>query len=101
MENAWSNRFAKIRELFQNKDVHDPIVMSDLIQATNQTILMATINHMKEKRLPFKLKGYSISYYRLPSSDPHPAVRFLWKRSINDTSDCPEQLKLIHELKNE
>ena len=26
---------------------------------------------------------------------------FLWKRSINDTLDCPEQLKLIHELKNE
>ena len=25
----------------------------------------------------------------------------MWKRSVNDTSDCPEQLKLIHELKNE
>ena len=35
------------------------------------------------------------------SSGPHRAVHFLWKRSINDTLDCPEQLKLIHELKNE
>ena len=75
--------------------------MNDLIQVTNRALLMATINHMKEKRLPFKLKGYSISYYRQTSSDPHPAVPSLWKRSINDTSDCPEQLKLIHELKNE
>ena len=25
----------------------------------------------------------------------------MWKRSINDTLDCPEQLKLSHELKNE
>ena len=64
-------------------------------------MLMATINHMTEKGLPFKLKGYSISYYKLPSSGPHPAVHFLWKRSINDTLDYPEQLKLIHELKNE
>ena len=64
-------------------------------------MLMATINHTTEKGLPFKLKGYSISYYRLPSSGPHPAVHFWWKRSINDTLDCPEQLKLIHELKNE
>ena len=31
MENVWSNWFAKIRELFQNKDVYDPIVMNDLI----------------------------------------------------------------------
>ena len=30
MENFWSNRLAKIRELFQNKDVYDPIVMSNL-----------------------------------------------------------------------
>ena len=100
-ENVWSNRFARIRELFQNKDLYNPIVITDLTQVTNRTMLMATINHTTEKGLPFKLKGYSISYYRLPSSGPHPAVHFWWKRSINDTLDCPEQLKLIHELKNE
>ena len=100
-ENIWSNRFARIRELFQNKDLSNPIVINDLIQVTNRTMLMATINHTTEKGLPFKLKGYSISYYRLPSSGPHPAVHFWWKRSINDTLDRPEQLKLIHELKNE
>ena len=27
MENVWSNRFAKLRELFQNKDVYNPIVI--------------------------------------------------------------------------
>ena len=100
-ENVWSNRFARIRELFQNKDLYNPIVITDLTQVTNRTMLMAAINHTTEKGLPFKLKGYSISYYRLPSSGPHPAVHFWWKRSINDTLDCPEQLKLIHELKNE
>ena len=36
VENAWSNRFANIKELFQNKDVYDPIVMNNLIQFTNQ-----------------------------------------------------------------
>ena len=35
VENVWSNWFAKIRELFQNKDVHDSIIMNDLIQVTN------------------------------------------------------------------
>ena len=35
VENVWSNWFAKIKELFQNKDVCDPIVMNDLIQVTN------------------------------------------------------------------
>ena len=64
-------------------------------------MLMATINHMNEKGLPFILKGYSVSYYRLPSGDSHSAIHFLWKRSTNDNLDCPEQLKLIHELKNE
>ena len=64
-------------------------------------MLMATINDMMEKGLPFKLKGYSISYYRPPSTGPHPAVHFLWKRSVNDTLGCPEQVKRIHELKNE
>ena len=57
-------------------------------------MLMATINHMTEKGLPFKLKGYSVSYYRLLSSGPHPAGHFLWKRSINDTLDCSEQLSM-------
>ena len=77
--------------------------MKDLIQVTNRTsyMLMATINHMTEKGLSSKLKGYSVSYYRLTSSGPHPAVYFLWKRSINDTLDCPEQVKPIHEHKNE
>ena len=56
VENVWSNRFVKIRELFQNKDLCDPVVMNVLIQVTNQTMLMATINHMTEKGLPFKLK---------------------------------------------
>ena len=64
-------------------------------------MLMATINHVTEKVLSFNLKGYSVSYCRLPSSGPHAAVHFLWKRSINDTLNCSEQLKLIHELKNE
>ena len=32
VENAWSNRFAKIRELFQNKDVYNPIAMNELIE---------------------------------------------------------------------
>ena len=64
-------------------------------------MLMATINDMTEKGLPFKLKGYSISYNRPPSTGAHPAVHFLWKRSVNDTLGCPEQVKLIHELKNE
>ena len=63
-------------------------------------MMMAAINQMTEKGLPFKLKDYSVCYYRLPSSRPHPAVHFLWKRSIHDTLDCPEQLKLIHKLKN-
>ena len=52
------------------------------------------------KGLPVKVKGYSISYYRLLPSGPHPAVHFLWKRSISDALDYPEQLKLIYELKN-
>ena len=57
--------------------------MNELIQVTNRTMLMATDNnHMTEKELPFKLKGYQISYYRLPSSGPHPAGHFLWKRSM-------------------
>ena len=30
MENVWSNRLAKIRELFENKDVYGPIVMNNL-----------------------------------------------------------------------
>ena len=65
-------------------------------------MLMATVNHKTEKGLPFKLKGYSISYYRLPLSGPHSAVHFLWKRSTKGTLDCPKQLKLlIPELKNE
>ena len=75
--------------------------MNGLIQVTHRTMLIATTNHMTEKGLPFKLKGYSISYCRLPSSGPHPAIHFLWKRSINESLDCPEQLKLIHKLKNE
>ena len=77
------------------------LLLSSLIQVTNQTLLMATINHMMGKGLPVKVKGYSISYYRLLSSGPHPAVHFLWKRSISDALDYPEQLKLIYELKNE
>ena len=62
---------------------------------------MVTINHMTEKGLPFKLEGYSISSNRLPSNGPHSPVHVLWKRSINDTLDCQDQLKLIHEPKNE
>ena len=61
---------------------------------------MTIIKHMIERGLPFQLKEYSISYYKLPSAGSHSAVHFLWKKSINDSADCPEQLKTIHDLKN-
>ena len=61
---------------------------------------MAIIHHMIERGLPFQLKEYSISYYKLPSVGSHSAVHFLWKKSINDSADSPEQLKTIHDLKN-
>ena len=51
-----SNQFAEIGELFHNKDVFDPIVMNDLIQVTNRTMLMATINHMSKKGYHLILK---------------------------------------------
>ena len=51
-----SNQFAEIWELLHNKDVFDPIVMNDLIQVTNRTMLMATINHMSKKGYHLILK---------------------------------------------
>ena len=51
-----SNQFAEIGELLHNKDVFDPIVMNDLIQVTNRTMLMATINHMSKKGYHLILK---------------------------------------------
>ena len=55
---------------------------------------------MIERGLPFRFKGYSISYFKLPSVGVHSAVNFLWKKSIHDLADCPEQLKTTHDLKN-
>ena len=64
MENIWSNWFAKIRELFLNKDVYDPIVMNNLIEVTNRTMLMAAINHMAEKRFSLKVIQSAITDFR-------------------------------------
>ena len=99
-ETVWSERFAKIREVLQGKDVYEPIVVNKFIQANNRSMFMTIIRHMIEQGLPFQLEEYSISYYKLPSVGSHSAVHFLWKKSINDSADCPEQLKTIHDLKN-
>ena len=64
MENIWSNWFAKIRELFLNKDVYDPIVMNNLSEVTNRTMLMAAINHMAEKRFSLKVIQSAITDFR-------------------------------------
>ena len=64
MENIWFNWFAKIRELFLNKDVYDPIVMNNLIEVTNRTMLMAAINHMAEKRFSLKVIQSAITDFR-------------------------------------
>ena len=61
---------------------------------------MTIIKHMIERGLPFELKEYWISYYKLPSVGSHWAVHFLWKNWINDSADCPDQLKAIHDLKS-
>ena len=86
--------------MLQNKDVYEPIVVNEFIQANNRTMFMTIIKYTIERGLPFQLKEYSISYYKLPSVGSHSAVQFLWKKSINDSADCPEQLKTIHALKN-
>ena len=99
-ETLWSERFAKIREVLQGKDVYEPIVVNKFIQANNRSMFMTIIRHMIEQGLPFQLEEYSISYYKLPSVGSHSAVHFLWKKSINDSPGCPEQLKTIHDLKN-
>ena len=61
---------------------------------------MTIIKHMIERGLPFELKEYWISYYKLPSVGSHWAVHFLWKNWINDSADCPDQLKTIDDLKS-
>ena len=63
MENIWSNWFAKIRELFFKKNVYDPIVMNNLIEVNNRTMLMAAINHMAEKRFSLKVIQAAITYF--------------------------------------
>ena len=99
-ETVWSECFVKIREVLQSKDVYESIVVNEFIQANRRTVFMTVIKHMIERGLPFQLKEYSISYYKLPSVGSHSAVHFLWKKSINDSPGCPEQLKTIHDLKN-
>ena len=93
---VWSERFSRIREVLQSKDVCKPTVVNEFIQANKRTMFMTII----KRGLPFQLKEYSISCYKLPSVGSHSAVHFLWKKSINDSADCPEQLKTIHVLKN-
>ena len=73
-ETVWSERFAKIREVLQNKDVYEPIDVNEFIQANNRTMFMTIIKHTIERGLPFQLKEYSISYYKLPSVGSHSAV---------------------------
>ena len=87
------------RGVLQSKDIYEPIVVNEFIQTNNRTMFMMIIKHMIEQ-LPFQLKEYSISYCKLPSVGSHSAVHFLWKKSINDSPGCPEQLKTIHDLKN-
>ena len=97
---VWSERFVRIQKVLQSKDVYEPIIVNKFIQANNCAMFMTIIKHMIERGLPFQLKEYSISYYELPSVASHSPVHFLWKKSINDSADCPEQLKTIHDLKN-
>ena len=97
---VWSEGFSRIREVLQSKDVCKPIVVNEFIQANKRTMFMTIIKRMIERGLPFQLKEYSISCYKLPSFGSHSAVHFLWKKSINDSANCPEQLKTIHDLKN-
>ena len=62
---------------------------------------MKIIKHLLDEGLPFNFSEFSIYRFKLPSSGSHPAVHFLWKQLVADTSCSAAQLKLIHDLKSQ
>ena len=55
---------------------------------------MKLIKHLLDEGLPFNFSEFSIYYFKLPSSGPHPEVHFLWTQAIADTTCSAAQLKL-------
>ena len=64
-KNFCSERFAKIRETLQSKDVQEPIVINYFIQVNKRTMFMTIIKHIIERGAPFDLKDYSFNYSTL------------------------------------
>ena len=64
-KNFYSERFAKIREALQSKDVQEPIVINYFMQVNKRAMSMTIIKHIIERGAPFDLKDYSINYSTL------------------------------------
>ena len=62
--------------------------MNDLIHANERTNFMKITKYLLDKGLPYNFSEFSIYHFKLPSSDPHPALHLLWK---NQTQTQPSR----------
>ena len=96
-----NNDFAKVHQSLKNSDLYKPIVINNLIHANNLINFLKITKHLLDEGLPFNFSEFSIYHLKLSFSGPHPAVHFLWKQPVADTSCSTAQLKLIHNLKSQ
>ena len=85
---AQHDNFAEVHQNLKNSDINKPIVMNDLIHANERTNFMKITKYLLDKGLPYNFSEFSIYHFKLPSSDPHPALHFLWK---NQTQTQPSR----------
>ena len=57
--------------------------------------------NLLETGLPFNIQNSKIFHFKLPSIGPHRAVHLLWKQPYNSEDSCPEQLKLVTEIRKD
>ena len=89
---ASQDKFPEFHQELSNSDINKPIVMNDLIHANNRINFMNIIKHLLDEGLPCNFREFSINHFKLPTSDRHPAVHFLWK---NQTQMRPSRQLLV------
>ena len=97
---SWLQKLDSLRIDLTNGNHFRPIEISRLsLNASSWQSYHQIIEKILNKEVPFKINDSYLFHFKLPSARPHASVHFVWKQPVGQPVNCPEQVKLITDIR--
>ena len=97
---SWLQKLDSLHNDLTNQNHFHPIEISrQSLNASSRQSYHQIIEKILNKGVPFKLHDIYLFHFKLPSAGPHASVHFVWKQPADQPVNCPEQAKLITDIR--